>query len=177
MDAWPASEGEALHTSTTLGNPLGCAMALASIGEHLKEDTPASRPKCGSKLKDALLALRRRVSGTCAVSGRWLGVELVKRDGEPYNSLAAAIMRQGLQDGLILLGGGLNGNVLSFAPPFRFLARRSSSSAAKLRNLSRPLARLHFVVEREPLRNIRLDDLFDELHVVGILLVERELLP
>ena len=27
-------------------------------------------------------------------------------------------MRQGLQDGLILLGGGLNGNVLSFAPPF-----------------------------------------------------------
>jgi len=32
MDAWGASHGEALHTQTFLGNPLGCAMALASIG-------------------------------------------------------------------------------------------------------------------------------------------------
>jgi acetylornithine/succinyldiaminopimelate/putrescine aminotransferase len=39
MDAWPRSTGEALHTSTTLGNPLGCAMALASIAEHLKDET------------------------------------------------------------------------------------------------------------------------------------------
>ncbi|HUE95749.1 MAG TPA: aspartate aminotransferase family protein, partial [Longimicrobiaceae bacterium] len=31
MGAWPASRGEALHTSTFLGHPLGCAAALASI--------------------------------------------------------------------------------------------------------------------------------------------------
>ncbi len=31
MNAWSESGGEALHTSTYLGNPLGCAMALASI--------------------------------------------------------------------------------------------------------------------------------------------------
>ena len=29
MDAWPETHGEALHTSTFLGNPLGCAMAIA----------------------------------------------------------------------------------------------------------------------------------------------------
>jgi 4-aminobutyrate aminotransferase-like enzyme len=34
MDAWPPSEGEALHTSTFLGHPVGCAMALASIRAH-----------------------------------------------------------------------------------------------------------------------------------------------
>jgi 4-aminobutyrate aminotransferase-like enzyme len=32
-DAWPPSEGEAIHTSTFLGNPVGCAMALAQIKE------------------------------------------------------------------------------------------------------------------------------------------------
>jgi 4-aminobutyrate aminotransferase-like enzyme len=34
MDAaWPESTGEAIHTSTFLGHPVGCAMALAQIGE------------------------------------------------------------------------------------------------------------------------------------------------
>ena len=34
MDAaWPASTGEAIHTSTFLGHPVGCAMALAQIAE------------------------------------------------------------------------------------------------------------------------------------------------
>ena len=34
MDAaWPASRGEAIHTSTFLGHPVGCAMALAQIKE------------------------------------------------------------------------------------------------------------------------------------------------
>ena len=34
--AWPVSEGEAIHTSTFLGHPVGCAMALAQLKE-LKE--------------------------------------------------------------------------------------------------------------------------------------------
>src|ERR1035437_1472149 len=34
MDAaWPGSPGEAIHTSTFLGHPVGCAMALAQIAE------------------------------------------------------------------------------------------------------------------------------------------------
>ena len=118
MDAWPASEGEALHTSTTLGNPLGCAMALASIGEHLKEETPQLARSAGRMLKESLLTLSTPYIGDVRGVGALVGVELVRPDGEPYKTLAAAIMRLGLQDGLILLGGGLNGNVLSFAPPF-----------------------------------------------------------
>lgn len=31
MDAWGASTGEAIHTQTFLGNPTGCAMALAAL--------------------------------------------------------------------------------------------------------------------------------------------------
>jgi 4-aminobutyrate aminotransferase-like enzyme len=42
----------------------------------------------------------------------------VEPRGEPYGALASEIMRRGLQDGLILLGGGEPGNVLSFTPSF-----------------------------------------------------------
>jgi 4-aminobutyrate aminotransferase/(S)-3-amino-2-methylpropionate transaminase len=33
MDSWPKSTGEAIHTSTFLGNPVACAAGLASIAE------------------------------------------------------------------------------------------------------------------------------------------------
>jgi 4-aminobutyrate aminotransferase-like enzyme len=33
MASWPPSAGEAIHTSTFLGNPVACAAALAQIGE------------------------------------------------------------------------------------------------------------------------------------------------
>ena len=33
MDAWPVSAGEALHTSTFLGHPVGCAMALEALAD------------------------------------------------------------------------------------------------------------------------------------------------
>ena len=33
MAAWPASSGEALHTATFLGHPIGCAAALATLDE------------------------------------------------------------------------------------------------------------------------------------------------
>jgi 4-aminobutyrate aminotransferase-like enzyme len=118
MDAWPQSSGEALHTSTTLGNPLGCAMSLASIDEHLKEQTRQLARRAGQMLRRSLLALNSPWIGHVRGVGAMLGLELVKRDGSPYGALAAAIMRRGLQDGLILLGGGPAGAVLSFAPPF-----------------------------------------------------------
>lgn len=39
MQAWGHSKGEAIHTQTFLGNPLGCAMALAAI-DRLQELAP-----------------------------------------------------------------------------------------------------------------------------------------
>jgi 4-aminobutyrate aminotransferase-like enzyme len=43
MAAWGASKGEALHTSTFLGSPLGCAAALAAIAEMEERDCPLVR--------------------------------------------------------------------------------------------------------------------------------------
>jgi 4-aminobutyrate aminotransferase-like enzyme len=118
MDAWPESDGEALHTSTFLGHPLGCAMALASLAEHAKPGTAPHVAIAGAKLKNALLTLRSPHVGQVRGAGLMFGLELINADGSPFGRLAVAIIKAALRDGLILLGGGPAGNVLSFTPPF-----------------------------------------------------------
>ncbi len=118
MDAWPLSQGEALHTSTMLGNPLGCAMALASIEAHLRPETRPLAVSAGRRLKEALRSLRSPAIAHVRGLGAMLGVELVLPDGSPNARLTGEIVRGALQEGLILLGGGPAGNVLSFSPPF-----------------------------------------------------------
>ena len=132
MDAWPQSTGEALHTSTTLGNPLGCAMALASIAEHLQDETRHLARRAGRMLRQALRTLDSPWIGNVRGVGAMLGMELVKPDGTPHGALAVAVMRRGLQDGLILLGGGASGGVLSFAPPFQISDAEVEFLATKL---------------------------------------------
>lgn len=118
MDAWPPSQGEALHTSTTLGNPLGCAMALASLDAHLDGETSRRSRETGRLLREALDSLRSPFIGDIRGLGCMLGMELVRPDGSPFGALSIAIVKQALRDGVILLGGGPEGNVLSFSPPF-----------------------------------------------------------
>jgi 4-aminobutyrate aminotransferase-like enzyme len=98
MDAWPESTGEALHTSTHLGNPLGCAMALAAISEmkRLKLDERACR------LQDRL-------------PGRGLG--LMKGVELPNAAACQRAVKRLLRRGIIALGGGERGNVLTLTPP------------------------------------------------------------
>ena len=51
MDAaWPASQGEAIHTSTYLGHPVGCAMALAQIAEIKRLKLCERSAKLGTRL-------------------------------------------------------------------------------------------------------------------------------
>ena len=55
MDAaWPPSRGEAIHTSTFLGHPVGCAMALAQITEIERLKLPESSAELGTFLLDEL---------------------------------------------------------------------------------------------------------------------------
>src|SRR5450432_2155114 len=51
MDAaWPPSRGEAIHTSTFLGHPVGCAMALAQIEEIRRLELPERSAQLGDFL-------------------------------------------------------------------------------------------------------------------------------
>lgn len=112
MDAWPNSTGEALHTSTFLGHPVGCAMALTSIEHHRDPKIAAMAHKAGVALRQALNQVATVETVDVRGAGLMLGMEL------KTPALAQAIVLQGLRDGMLLLAGGPLGKTLSFAPPF-----------------------------------------------------------
>lgn len=121
MDAWPESTGEALHTSTFLGNPLGCAMALASLEQHADPALAAGVQERGKKFRAALAALRSPLLGDIRGLGLMLGAELIQpsaNPSQPATALAIAIIKAALRDGLFLLADSPTSNVLSFTPPF-----------------------------------------------------------
>ncbi len=118
MDAWPESTGEALHTSTYLGHPVGCAMALASLDEHLRPETAATVAATSAAWTSRLQRLRAPALGDVRGLGLMHGLELIDATGAPNAPLAGRIVTTALRDGLLLLAGGPAGNVLSLAPAF-----------------------------------------------------------
>ncbi|HXM18588.1 MAG TPA: aspartate aminotransferase family protein [Candidatus Tumulicola sp.] len=120
MDRWPECTGEAIHTSTFLGHPTGCAAALASIQE-LREHKLVERAAALEKPLGAMLnAIRDRAGGRIGdVRGKGLmwGLECVDEAGEPASKIAAQTVAGALRRGVVLLAGGPANNVLSFTPP------------------------------------------------------------
>ena len=118
--AWPRSEGEAIHTSTFLGNPVGCAMALAQIGEIDRLHLCERSAKVGRWLSGLCLRRSRKLTGLRAtVRGRGLmvGVELLLQDGRPATEICLAAIKQLLAEGYIFLPEGAAANVVGFTPP------------------------------------------------------------
>src|SRR3954470_2310186 len=76
--AWPASRGEAIHTSTFLGHPVGCAMALAQLGEVARLKLPERAAKLGEFLLGELQSQIGSRSPQLRVRGQGLmaGVDL-----------------------------------------------------------------------------------------------------
>ncbi len=117
--AWPASRGEAMHTSTFLGHPVGCAMALAQMEEIRKLKLPERSAELGKFLLGELRANLPRSKFQVAVRGLGLmvGVELRLADGRPATAAAMRAIKTMLHRGYILLPEGEHGNVISFTPP------------------------------------------------------------
>jgi 4-aminobutyrate aminotransferase-like enzyme len=125
MDAaWPASTGEAIHTSTFLGHPVGCAMALAQIGQIEKRRLPERAARLGADLLAQLslpeftgLKSKSNVRGTARGLGLMAGLELTQPNGEPATRAALDAVKALLQRGYIFLPEGEHANVISFTPP------------------------------------------------------------
>lgn len=121
MDAaWPASQGEAIHTSTFLGHPVGCAMALAQIREIRRQKLGERSARLGGWLQAELAKLRTPRSAL-RISSRGLGLmaglELRRADGSPATDETLHAIKAMLHRGFILLPEGEHGNVISFTPP------------------------------------------------------------
>ena len=136
MDAaWPPSEGEAIHTSTFLGHPVGCAMALAQIKEIEDRGLVARSAKLGrhllsaiSSFADASLPLRVNTRGL----GLLAGVELLTPDGRPATAEALTLVKRLLHKGYLFLPEGEFSNVISFTPPLTIPQRRLDAAVSAL---------------------------------------------
>jgi acetylornithine/succinyldiaminopimelate/putrescine aminotransferase len=134
MDAWPATKGEALHTSTFLGNPIGCAMAIASINEHLKPETTALAEQRGRALETALSTLADAPFVT-EIRGRGLmrGIELRHPDGSLAGDIVIQIVTSLLKKGIIILPDAPEGHVLALTPPMSTTVEEFTFAARQIR--------------------------------------------
>ena len=121
MDAaWPPSSGEAIHTSTFLGHPVGCAMALAQLQEIKSKHLVRRSATVGKKLLEWLSDLdpgRSNLMLNARGQGLLAGLELRLPNGQPATKEALRIIKTLLHRGFILLPEGEHSNVLSFTPP------------------------------------------------------------
>ncbi len=138
--AWPRSSGEAIHTSTFLGHPVGCAMSLAQISEIKKNKLPERSAALGA---ECLVEIQQqiqtnpvpKITMACRGMGLMIGLELLEASGKPATALSLRVIKELLQAGYILLPEGEHANIISFTPPLTI-------SATQLRQTVRALFKL-----------------------------------
>lgn len=135
MDAaWPASNGEAIHTSTFLGHPVGCAMALAQMAEIKRLKLVGQSAKLGKELLHSLSILNFPSSLRVSTRGLGLmaGIELTSPDGKPATQLALGAIKKLLHRGYVFLPEGEHANVISFTPPLTITKKQLAQAVAAL---------------------------------------------
>jgi 4-aminobutyrate aminotransferase-like enzyme len=141
--AWPESNGEAIHTSTFLGHPVGCAMAIASLRELELRKLPARSAEMGQLFLGELKRLAKRI-GRARCRPRGLGLmlalELFYDDSTPAADIALSVIKRLLKDGFILLPEGDPANILAFTPP---LTVGKSHITKLIRSLGRALEEVY----------------------------------
>jgi len=113
MRRWPASTGEALHTSTHLGNPLVCAAGLTVLRVL---ETESLLPRAEAVGARWLANLRGKLAGSPhvrEVRGRGLLLAVELDDAVFSRELVTRLLRAGW----ITLGEGADGRTLALTPP------------------------------------------------------------
>src|SRR6185312_6774846 len=145
MDAaWPPSRGEAMHTSTFLGNPVGCAMALAQIEELREKELPDRAAKLGEFLLGELPKIQIAAAGesgnpkfnvTARGVGLMAGLDFRLTNRAPDGATAMRVIRAMLREGYILLPEGEHGNVVSFTPPLTITKAQLTETLSALQKV------------------------------------------
>jgi len=140
MDAWPPAMGEAIHTSTYLGHPVGCAMALAQISELRRLALPQREARLEKVLESGLKSLQAqfpdRVSRVSVV-GLMGGIAWRLPEGGPDTGLSVGIMQEVLRRGILLLPEGEHSEVTGITPP---LTITEAELARAFREITRAVA-------------------------------------
>lgn len=142
MDAWPESEGEAIHTSTFLGHPASCAAALAVL-DLIEHEAVVERSRLlGSRMLEALREEIGSAPGVADVRGLGLmiGVEFCDEDGGPAVGRGVRVAEAALREGLILLPAGHAGHVVELTPPVELTEEQTRYAIRTLGGLVRDVA-------------------------------------
>jgi 4-aminobutyrate aminotransferase len=101
------------------GNAVSCAAAVATLRVMQEEGLIENSAKMGAKLIQALKTMQEQCPAIGEVRGLGLmvGIEFTLPTGEPDSKTAKAVMKQCLDDGLMLLTCGTYGNVVRWIPP------------------------------------------------------------
>lgn len=111
MAAWGDPAGEALHTGTFFGHPLGCAAALAALELVQTQRLCDRAARVGDWLVNELRArIGARVVDVRGI-GLLVGIELAA------SGQALAVVRALLERGYIVVPAGADARVLSLTPP------------------------------------------------------------
>jgi 4-aminobutyrate aminotransferase-like enzyme len=140
MDAaWPASRGEAVHTSTFLGHPVGCAMALANIKEIEENKLPDRSAKLGefllSELQSQIAPPREKSQLQARGLGLMAGLELRLVNDVPATDASMRAIKELLRRGFIVLPEGAHANVISFTPPLTITKAQLEQTVAELKDV------------------------------------------
>ena len=137
-EAWPPSKGEAIHTSTFLGHPVGCAMALAQLKLLQRLNIAQAAQESGrvwlEQLKNAMKPWGKRIQ----IRGRGLmiGIEIINGDRKLSAQTVISWTAQLLEAGIIVLPTGDHGEVLGLSPPL-IISNAQMKRATRL--LTKPL--------------------------------------
>jgi 4-aminobutyrate aminotransferase len=130
LGQWPAG----MHTSTFQGNPLACAMAVATLDTIRKEDLLHHvRTVIALLLTSALMPLRDRPGvADVGVAGAQAAISFCTPDGQPDPARAQALQRAMLERQTLVYGGGKSGECLLLVPPLNLAAEPLSRALADL---------------------------------------------
>lgn len=127
MYSWGVSTGDAIHTSTFLGNPLGCSVALAVIQEIEQSKLVERSKNLGDLFRKELWKLKEKYSFIRDVrgSGLMIGMEFgaqvpFGKNGMkevPGTDKCRVFTAEALRQGIVTLGSGPDHNVVSITPP------------------------------------------------------------
>jgi 4-aminobutyrate aminotransferase len=133
LGQWPAG----LHTSTFQGNPLACAMALATLDTITNEGLLDHVRNVIAPLMTA--ALRPLVGwhgiADVRIAGAQAAIEFCDPAGQPDPARAVALQGRLLGHRILAYGGGRSGECLMLVPPLSLAAGILSEALCTLRSL------------------------------------------
>ncbi len=122
MHSWGQSSGDAIHTSTFLGHPLACAVALSVIEEIRRNKLVEHSKAMGDNFRKALWKLKEKypLIGDVRGAGLMIGIEFSETSGKkrlPATDKTRRFIVDALRQGLVILSSGSDHNVVSVTPP------------------------------------------------------------